>query len=95
MLDGKLESITKQIDSLSSQRTRKRENIVDEHYSKKSRFMSSSSPLSDDIPNSSPFSPVNDLGILSMTTKNQQPGDIISHVARRDPIGNLDDFVYE
>jgi len=26
------------------------ENIVDEYYSKKSRFMSSSSPLSDDIP---------------------------------------------
>ena len=95
ILDGKLESITNQIDSLSSQRTRKRENIVDEYYSKKSRFMSSSSPLSDDIPSSSPFSPVNDLGILSMTTKNQQLGDIISHVARRDPIGNLDDFVYE
>ena len=95
ILDGKLESITNQIDSLSSQRTRKRENIVDEYYSKKSRFMSSSSPLSDDIPNSSPFSPVNDLGILSMTTKDQQLGDIISHVARRDPIGNLDDFVYE
>jgi hypothetical protein len=50
ILDGKLESITNQIDSLSSQRTRKRENIVDEYYSKKSRFMSSSSPLSDDIP---------------------------------------------
>jgi hypothetical protein len=50
ILDGKLESITNQIDSLSSQRTRKCENIVDEYYSKKSRFMSSSSPLSDDIP---------------------------------------------
>ena len=95
MLHGKLESITNQIDILSSQRTRKRENILDEYYSKKSRFMSSSSPLSDDIPSSSPFSPVNDLGILSMTTRNQQLGDIISPVARRDPIGNLDDFVYE
>ena len=57
--------------------------------------MSSSSPLSDDIPGSSHFSPVNELGILSMTTKNQQIGDIISPVARRDPSGNSDDFVYE
>ena len=63
---------------LLAQRTRKRENVVDKYYSKKSRVMPSSYPLSDDIPRrSKPFSPVNGLGIINLTSKTQQIGEII------------------
>ena len=81
MFDGKLESISNQIDSLSSQRTRKRENIANEYYSKKSSHAIIKSVV-DDIPCSSPLTPVNGWAILNMTSETQQLGEIILPVAR-------------